>query len=382
GHRDVAIAEARKIPPPVPPEIDKLIGEDAARKGDWAGATPYLERAAQGLQGSAESWATLGIAYNAQRKFAEAADAYKKATDLAPTNNDYRTTYGLILAQAGKPDEGLAQLQKVVNSPGYKDADGWTNLGWVYRSQNKPKESIDAYQKALQLDPKQWQAALGLGWAYSYTKDYDKAVAAYQQAVQVDPKLATPDAALGIAWALSFKSMSTRGAELPQAREWSSKAAAAGRNVGALNAQIDKIDDYIKKGLILDQKQQEEMQRQQQAAEDANKKIEQANAEIGSRNSASRARGCRDMASAAGAGAVSALATLMQTDPDYDVRIACTNALGTLGAAARPAVRNLQAMLKQPPLEVGVNATQQQLDAQMKDGDYRRALRDALARIQ
>ncbi|HVO11008.1 MAG TPA: tetratricopeptide repeat protein [Vicinamibacteria bacterium] len=382
GHRDAAIEQAKQIPPPVPPEIDKLIGEDAARKGDWVNATPYLERAAQGLQGSAESWATLGIAYNAQRKYAEAADAFKKATDLAPNNNEYRTTYGLILGQAGKPDEGLAELRKVVNTPGYKDADGWINLGWVYRSMNKPQESIDAYQKALQLDPKQWQAALGLGWAYSYTKDYDRAITAYQQAVQVDPKLATADAALGIAWAYAFKSMSTGGKELPQAREWSAKAAAAGRNVAALNTQIDKIDDAIKRGAILDAKQQEEMQKQQQQAEEANKKIEQANAEIGSRNAASRVRGCRDMASAAGGAAVSALATLMQTDPDYDVRIACTNALGSLGAAARPAVRNLQAMLKQPPLEVGVNATAQQLDAQMKDGDYRRALRDALAKIQ
>jgi len=70
------------------------------------------------------------------------------------------------------------QLQKVTSSPGYKDAAGWTNLGWIYRNLDKAQESIAAYQKALELDPKQWQAALGLGWAQQYTKNYDKAIEA------------------------------------------------------------------------------------------------------------------------------------------------------------------------------------------------------------
>ena len=38
-------------------------------------------------------------------------------------------------------------------------------------------------------------------------------------------------------------------------------------------------------------------------------------------------------------------------------------------------------MLRQPPYEPPINATAEQLEAQMKDGDYRRALRDAKAKI-
>ena len=382
GHRDAAIAAAKQLPPPIPPEINKLIGEDAARHNDWATAQPYLEKAAQGMQGDPGVWQMLTLVYYSQNKMNEAVDTCTKAVNLAPNNADYLTTCALIKARAGKPEEALADLKKVTSTPGYKDPDGWTNMGWVYRSMNKPQESIQAYQKALQLDSKQWQAALGLGWAYSYMKDYDKAIAAYQQALQVEPKLAGPDAALGIAWAYAFKSIGDAGKELPMAREWSAKAAAAGRNVGSLNAQLDKIDEAIKRGAILTAEQQDQIRKQQEAADEANKAIEQANRDIGSRNASTRARGCREMATAAGAAAVSALATLMQTDPDYDVRIACTNALGSLGAAARPAVRNLQAMIKQPPLDCGVNAPREQLEACLKDGDYRRALRDALQKVQ
>ena len=180
------------------------------------------------MQGNADGWALLGRAYHAARRFEDAAEAYKKAVDLAPDNINYRTTYGLILGQAGNLDEGLAQLLKVTSTPGYKNADGWTNLGWIYRNMDKAQESIQAYQKALQLDPKQEQAALGLGWAYSYTKDYDKAIQAYQQAIQIDPKDAGPDATLGIGWAYVFKRQAGRGE--PQFAE---KAEAAGRKVDA-----------------------------------------------------------------------------------------------------------------------------------------------------
>ena len=67
--------------------------------------------------------------------------------------------------------------------------------------------------------------------------------------------------------------------------------------------------------------------------------------------------------------------------PNYDVRIAACQALGSLGPAARSALPNIDGVLRQPPYEPPINATAEQLDAQMKDGDYRRCLRDAKAKI-
>ena len=42
---------------------------------------------------------------------------------------------------------------------------------------------------------------------------------------------------------------------------------------------------------------------------------------------------------------------------------------------------NIDGVLRQAPYEPPINATAEQLDAAMKDGDYRRALRDAKAKI-
>ena len=383
GNRDAALEEAKKAEASAPsPELSLLIGENLARKGDYAQALGYLEKATKGLPGNPDAWALVGRAYHAARRYDEAADAYKKAVDLAPQNVNFRSTLGLILGQAGDLDGGLAQLLKVTSTPGYKDAAGWTNLGWIYRNQNKPQESIAAYQKGLALDPKQEQAALGLGWAYSYTKEYDKAIDAYNKALQIDSKDAGPDAALGIAWCYYFKSVKAASAQdLPQAKAFAEKAGSAGRNVTQLKDKIAELEKALATGQMLSKEQLEKAQQAQEAYEQQNRQLQQLNAGVRSKNAATRARAAGEIARVAPAESVDVLIYLMQADPDYDVRIAATNALGGLGGGARKAVPNIEGILRQGPYEPPTIATQEQLNNAMKDGDYRKALRSALARI-
>ena len=377
GNRDAAITEAKKILDSGSGNADlsRLIGEDAVRRGDYAAGIPYLEKATQGLPGNPDGWALLGRAYHAGRRYDEAAEAYKKAVELAPQNLSYRSTYGLILGQAGNYDEGLAQLQKTTATPGYKDAAGWVNLGWIYRNMNKPEESIAAYKKGLALDPKQEQAALGLGWAYSYTKNYDQAIAAYQQAIQIDPKEAAGDANVGIAWSYFFKR------QLPEAKQYVDKAAAAGRNVTQLKDNIDKYEKAMAAGQIMSEEQLQAARELQQKDSERQAQLDRANNGARAKSAGTRASSARQLATLAGGDAVPTLVYMMQTDPDYDVRIAATNALGSLGGAARSAVKNIEGMLRQPPYEPPLNATPQEMENSMKDADYRRALRDALAKI-
>ena len=102
GNRDAAIAEAKKLAAggTSSADIERLIGEDAVRRQDYAGAIPFLEKATAGLPGNPDGWALLGRAYHANRRYDEAAEAYGKAVELAPQNANYRTTYGLILGLA------------------------------------------------------------------------------------------------------------------------------------------------------------------------------------------------------------------------------------------------------------------------------------------
>jgi len=378
------MAEAKKIATggATSPDIDRLFGDDAVRRQDYAGAIPLLERATKGLPGNPDGWALLGRAYHATGRYEDAAEAYEHAVELAPQNLDYRSTYGLILGQAGHLQTGLAELLKVTSSPGYKDAAGWTNLGWVYRNLKRPRDSIAAYQKALELDPKEEQAALGLGWAYSNTKDYDRAIAAYSKAIQIDPKEAGPDANVGIAWGYFFKAVkSASKQDAAKAKQFAAKAGAAGRNVTQLNRSISLLEKALANGKLLDQQQIEAARQVEEEFQQEKRKFEAASSDLGAKTPAARIRGIATIVSVAGAGAVPALISLMQTDPSYDVRIAACRAIGSLGPAARQALPDIDAILRQAPHDPGVKPSEEQLRAQQKDGDYRRCLRDAKAKI-
>jgi tetratricopeptide (TPR) repeat protein len=372
GNRDTAIELAKKAAADMPssPEIQYLLGVEAARQDDYMAALGFLERAIKGMPGSADAWALLGRAYQFNKRPDDAAEAYGKAVELAPQNFNYRTTYGLLLGITGNHEGGLEQLKRVVETPGYKEADAWVNLGWVYRNMNMPEESIAAYRKALEIDPKQEQASLGLGWAYQQTKAYDQAIAAYQQAVQTNPEVAG-NAYTGVSWCYFFKQ------DVAKAKDFQAKATQAGGTDSRLGEWIAKLEQ----GLIKSQEEIEAMNAERQKEYERQQKLVAAANAVRSRNPARRAQGARDLGRYGGKEFVDELIYLMQADDSYDVRIAATNALGSLGRAARKAIPNIEGLLAQPPYDPGLVATEEQLEMQMKDGDYRKAMRNALSRI-
>jgi hypothetical protein len=151
--------------------------------------------------------------------------------------------------------------------------------------------------------------------------------------------------------------------------------------VSQVNQKIAELEKAIETGRVMTQQQLEAAEAAEKEYEDQKRKIDAANRDLGSKSPANRIRGINTIVNVAGASAVPALTSLMQADPNYDVRIAACRALGALGGAARPAMPNIDGMLRQPPYEPPIDATQEQLDAQMRDGDYRACLRDAKAKI-
>jgi HEAT repeat protein len=125
----------------------------------------------------------------------------------------------------------------------------------------------------------------------------------------------------------------------------------------------------------------EKLRQERQAEAERVQRLNAASAAVRSSNPARRAQAARDLGRLGGSEAVDQLIYMMQTDDSYDVRIAATNALGALGRAARKAVPNLEGMLAQPAYEAPINATPEELDNQMKDFDYRKAMQNALNRI-
>lgn len=369
GKVDEALVEARKMAAEAPEsgEAQLQLGTLLLRKQDFAGGAEALARAAQYSPNSAEAHALLGVAYLNTRKPAEALAAYKRAVELDARNVDYRTTYGILLGINRQHDAGVAELKKVIETPGYKRADAYLNLGWLYRNMDpkRPEESVAAYKKALELDAKNEQAALGMGWAYSYLKNWDESIAAFNKAMELDPELAG-DANSGIAWAYFFKK------DLAKAEEFVNKAKAAGRNDTRLAENIDRV----RKGLEAKEREPDEPAPAPRiaAVQDAGTLgIILRSGPLGARRKAAR-----DLGKLGGTDAVSALIPGLR-DGDLSVRLATAQALGSIGPAAKPAIPFLlRAADERPP----VDPTAQGVKNEQLFEEFRRAVREAVGRIQ
>jgi tetratricopeptide (TPR) repeat protein len=344
-------------------------GKMLARRGDWDQALDPLQKAAAGMANVAEVHALLGTAYQYNGQSDDALAAYKKAVALAPGNMDYRTTYGLLLGLNKEYAPAIAELQKVTGSAGYKDAAGWVNLGWVLRNVEPPRaaESASAYQKALQLDPKNAQAALGLGWAHLTGQQYDQAIAAFNKAIELD-KTTAGEAYNGIGWSHFFKK------DITQAKATAEKAKAAGRPVASLLQNIDRFE----KG--------------QQAAENAraeflkSQREEGSQADVGSLGSQLMRGGPGAIAAARklgsmGAPAVQYLVYYAVNGRDWSARQASIVSLGNIGGAARSTCAQLKSIAGGNPYGGNLTATKEEMENEARFEDLRRAAKGAIGKI-
>jgi len=370
GETDAALAEARKLAAEMPQsgEIQLELGRLLLRKGDFTAALPALEKAATVMPNLADLQALLGYAYQGNRKSAEALTAYKKAVELDAKNVDYRVTYGLLLGLNKQYEAGITELKKVVATPGYKDADAYINLGWLYRNvePKRADEAVAAYKKALELDPKNEQAALGVGWSYFYGRKWDEAIAAFAKAMELEPKLAA-DAYNATAWAYVFKK------DVPQAEAFMAKAKTAGRSDPKLATNIENV----KKGIA--------------AAADGPDPGDEPPAPrvvrpdvgtlsailLGGGNPGARRKAASDLVAYGGAG-VSALINALR---DRTVREAAVSALGTIGPAAKQAIPYLQQIVNAPKND-SVIMERAEMEQSMRDEEFRKMARSALQRIQ
>lgn len=109
------------------------------------------------LQGNPDNYSTLlnlGHAYLESRNYQKAGNIFARAVMVNPRSPEARTDLGVALRNSGQIDEALKHLEKVTTDfPDY--ADGWLQLGSIYRFQLKEnRKALDSFQKFLLLDSK------------------------------------------------------------------------------------------------------------------------------------------------------------------------------------------------------------------------------------
>jgi tetratricopeptide (TPR) repeat protein len=139
-----------------------------------------------------------GVALLEQFKYKEAADAFKRALQLAPDLALARINLGIALynvpdlVAAQRELQAAAALAPSAPQPPYL-------LGLAAKTQNRPEEGIAYFQKVLRIDSNDVGANVNLGQLYAQQRKYAEAIAALRNAVAAEPYNATALYNLGTA---------------------------------------------------------------------------------------------------------------------------------------------------------------------------------------
>jgi cytochrome c-type biogenesis protein CcmH/NrfG len=86
-----------------------------------------------------------------------------------------------------------------------QDRQAWVALGNEYYDSDRPMESIEAYQKAIELDPNDPNVLTDQGVMFRRLGSYDRALANFSRANQIDPRHTFSLFNLGIVYRYDLK---------------------------------------------------------------------------------------------------------------------------------------------------------------------------------
>lgn len=131
-------------------------------------------------------WAVLGDLHSELRMMREAVADYRRSVELAPDVPDWTARLAIALKDSGQFAEAMEYFQAwTKRAP--DDAFGWRQIGFVLAYQNRNRESAEALERALTLEPRQGKVWHALMEQYQQLGRTDDLRRAYQQLRAVDP---------------------------------------------------------------------------------------------------------------------------------------------------------------------------------------------------
>lgn len=137
-------------------EIRGNLGTVRRQKGDLAGAITDLEAAARLKPEDAQFANNLGVAYRFAKRDDDAIKAFQRAIALAP--NDAGFHFNLAVAYRRQTEKNPDMIPRAITEyetatsldPG--NAEGWFDLGFMYKQDHQNDKAIAAFNKYLALN--------------------------------------------------------------------------------------------------------------------------------------------------------------------------------------------------------------------------------------
>ncbi len=130
-----------------------------------------------------EAFLLLGITYYDQQLYDLALETFTKALDVAP---DYSTAFyyiGSTFLKLGKFVLALERYQKCIDTGG--DPNVFLDVGWIYLLKKDYQNSLNYFQKSIDLGHFDFLAFYFLGLVHQLTNNLNKAEKCYKKAIQL-----------------------------------------------------------------------------------------------------------------------------------------------------------------------------------------------------
>lgn len=169
------------------PRALRLLGVVRRAQFENQEAVSWLMKATKADPSDAEAWFNLAIAQNDLGDNLEAEISAQKATALAPGKTTYWYVYGEMLRINKKPDDAIAAYRRAMEGkPSHAKAGA--KLAFVMYEAGKFAEAEVFLTDAIGKDRENPYLYYNLGWVYSAQKKYRLGVEAFEKFLQLAPK--------------------------------------------------------------------------------------------------------------------------------------------------------------------------------------------------
>ena len=172
------------------PEAHAYLAEAYMDLGRLVDAIESAQKAVEIDAKRPDVWRAVGYVRESQGNYRGAAEAYREALSYDPNvpylwlalGRNYRIL--TIVADAGYLDDAVDAFERAIRiDPNYGPARD--ELGWTYYNFQDYRKAIDVLEEAVRVAPDSWSAVNHLGIAYYSNRNYEGAAEALPRAIEL-----------------------------------------------------------------------------------------------------------------------------------------------------------------------------------------------------
>lgn len=161
------------------PDVAVTRGIIATQKGEFAEAVAFFQQAAERAPDRDDIYFNLGLAYQSWQKFKSAAKYYKKSLRLNAENDVAVQELLYCLEVSERLASNLDFFQRFTDDDPYS-AVAWYNLGQAYYRLEQFDKAIGAFDYAILIDAKFYEAHAYLASTYVSQEKYREAIQEFE----------------------------------------------------------------------------------------------------------------------------------------------------------------------------------------------------------